>query len=166
MALGLYPCAFGAKHESQLWRDAVFDGFRQCHADGQANKFPVRRHSLAQRFTPFATLDTKRLAASRKRPLRGLHEKSGCRRSELRPSDFVSVRVGQRPFRVRRGGGPYGTRQWRGLARGLAHLREGGPCRTAAKPPSAETAFVFRAERLFRMENKIQLLILGQGESA
>ena len=37
------------------------------------------------------------------------------------------------------------ARQWRGLARGLAHRRMGGYCRMAAPPPPPMTALVFRA---------------------
>jgi len=55
--------------------------------------------------------------------------------------NFVLVRVGRSPFRVRRGGDPDGARQWRGLALGLAHWRNGESCRTAAQPPSAEAGF-------------------------
>ena len=36
---------------------------------------------------------------------------------------------------------PPGARQRRGHARGLAHRRMGGPCRTAAQPPSAIAGF-------------------------
>ena len=60
---------------------------------------------------------------------------------QLRPSDFVSLRVGRSPFRVRRGGGPDGARQRHGLARGLAQWRLGGPCRTAAQPPADDDGF-------------------------
>ncbi len=134
------PFALRAKHESRPRRKTVFDGLRASLVGGLVNKFPVRLKCTAARFAPFVGPDTKSLTASRKRPLRGLHERSGFRRRR-RPSDFVDIRVGRSPFRVRRGGAPDWARQWRVLAWGLAHWRMGGPCRTAAQPPSADAGF-------------------------
>ena len=105
--------------------------------DGLVNKFPVRRQGHAPRPAPFALSDTKRLAASRKRPLRGLHEKSGCRRSNcdyLISCCFVS---GEARFVSSEAEATTRARQWRGLAQGLAHWRMAGlaarrrsrPCR-------------------------------------
>ena len=84
------------EHESRPSQKAVFDGLRPCLGGVQVNEFPARHQCAVARFAPFAGPDTKSLAASRKRPLRGLHEKSGCRRRGRRPPDFVLVRVGNR----------------------------------------------------------------------
>ena len=68
--------ALRAEHESRPWRKAVFDGLRICLAGGLVNEFPARHQCTTARFAPFALSDTKSLAASRKRPLCGLHEKA------------------------------------------------------------------------------------------
>jgi hypothetical protein len=114
---------------------------------GLVNKFPVRQKCTAARFAPFVGPDTKSLTASRKRPLRGLHEKSGCRRSNCDPlischfvsgeARFVSVeaeaQMGRGKGTALRGGLPTGA--WAGLA-----------ARRRSRPPTM-TVFVFRAER-------------------
>jgi len=79
------PFALRVKHESRPHRKTVFDGLRTSLVGGLVNKFPVRQKCTAARFAPFVGPDTKSLTASRKRPLRGLHEKSGCRRSNCDP---------------------------------------------------------------------------------
>ena len=69
-------CASGAEHESRLRRKTAFCGLRHCLGNDLVNKFPVRHQVHAPRYAPFVESDTKSLTASRKRPLRGLHEKA------------------------------------------------------------------------------------------
>ena len=133
--------ALRAEHESRPCRKTAFDGLWPCLAGDLVNEFPARHQCTAARFAPFVWPDTKSLAASRKRPLRGLHEKSGCSRSNCDPQISWAFVSGNARFVSGEAEAPTGARQWHGPARGLAHWRMGGPCRTAALPPSANDGF-------------------------
>ena len=96
LQIATFHFALRAKHESRPCRKTVFDGLQACLVGGLVNKFPIRHKCTASRFAPFVGPDTKSLTASRKRPLRGLHEKSGCRRGNCDPlilCQFVSGNV-------------------------------------------------------------------------
>lgn len=134
LQIATFHFALRAKHESRPCRKTVFDGLQACLVGGLVNKFPIRHKCTASRFAPFVGPDTKSLTASRKRPLRGLHEKSGCRRGNCDPLILCQFVSGNVRFVSVEAEAPMG----RGNG---ASLRGGGPCRTAAQPPSDNDGF-------------------------
>ena len=95
-------------HESQLGRESVCDGLLRGPGGDLVNEFPIRRqvHATAPAGCSPPQLDTKtrRPGGTRKRPLRGLHEKrsnSQTLNSQTHPLLFV---LGRRLFSVPRSG--------------------------------------------------------------